>query len=202
MKYKFAIFFSLLSVISSAQNNAVEFQTLYDNGFISVTAEKALFETAKSKHFFIHYRIKNLSENNIGVYTDAYFGLFYPNQWGIETKAERGIVDERRIIPMALNDSIINFIETKYKNGQLTLIQPDSTYDYYRDFNASKKKDVQLKSGEFMFVSMDGQLLITNGSRIEHAHFDDRFFQTSSIFLPYPLIWKTIPTNSIIFNED
>lgn len=202
MKYLIIFFSALLQSVSFSQIDTTEFQTLYKTMVVSVSTEKALYETAKSKHFFIHYQIKNLSENNIGVYTDAYFGLFYPNQWGIETKAERDVINERRIIPMALNDSIISFIETKYKNNQLTLIQPDSTFNYFRDFNASNKKDVQLKSGEFMFVSMDGQLLITNGSRIEHAHFDDRSIYTSCIFLPYPIIWKKIPSNSIVFHED
>lgn len=185
-----------------AQNGSENFQILYQSTVVSISTEKAIYEYSKSKHFFIRYQIKNLSDYNIGVYTDAYFGLFYPNQWGIEKKEERSIVDEERIIPSALNDSIINFIETKYKNGQLTTILPGGTFDYYRDFNATNKKDIHLGEGEYMYISMDGQLLMTNGSKTEHAHFDDRTMRQSCIFLPYPLIWKKIPTDSKVFYEN
>jgi hypothetical protein len=203
MRFLIIVFAVLSTSVSFAQNDSAAFQILYKSSTVSVSAEKALYEMDKSKHFFIHYQIKNLTENNIGVYTEAYFGVFYPNQWGVEKKAERSIIDERRVIPMALNDSIIQFIETKYKNSQLTLIPPGWSFDYYRDFNASRKKDVKIEPGEFMFISMDGQLLMTDGSKVEHAHFDDHsLLQQSSIFLPYPLTWKQIPADSKIFHED
>ena len=179
------------------------FKFFYKSQVISVSVEKTLFESNKSNHFFIHYQIKNLSEYNLGVYMDAYFGLFYPNQWGLATKAERDVIDEERIIPMSLTDSVIHFMESKYQNSRLAPIAPGDVIDYYRDFNASHKKEVRLKPGEFMYISMDGQLIMTNGSRIEHAHFNNiSFTKETCIFLSYPLIWKKIPADSKIYYEN
>jgi hypothetical protein len=193
-----ALFVSVLF----AQVDTNSFQTIYQSKVISASVEKVLYQTPQSKHFFIHYQIKNLSQNNLGIYTDAYFGLFYPNQWGVVTQPQRNIIDERRIDPAALKDSMIRFIEDKYKNHQLHLLLPGETLDYYRDFNASHKKHVQLQPGEFMFISTDGQLLMTDGSKTEHAHFDAGSFDQSCIFLPYPLVWKKIPTDSKIYYEN
>lgn len=205
MKYLIIFFVALFPFLSFAQNDSAELQILYKGQLVSVSVEKTLYEIKKYKHFFIHYQIKNLTENNLGVYTDEYFGLFYPNQWGVIPKPARDVIDERRIVPMPLNDSIVTSLERKFINSQLTLIQPFQTLDYYRDFNSGKKKDVQLKSGEFIYISTDGQLFITNGSQIEHAHFDDNSWSESkgcSVFLAYPIVWKKIPENSMIFHED
>lgn len=202
MKSLIIVITVLFSNVCFSQIDTGNFHILYQTKTVSISAEKVLYQHSKSEHYFIRYQIKNLSENNLGIYLDKYFGLFYPNQWGIEQKPERGAIDERRIIPSALNDSILQSMVDKYHNDQLTLLPPNGTFDYYRDFNASDKKDVHLKRGEFMFVSMDGQLLMTDGSKVEHAHFDDRAFDNGSIFLPYPLVWKKIPTGSKTFYEN
>lgn len=193
----------LFPLFSFTQNDSTTFQILYSGKLVDVAAEKSLYQDKKSKHFFIHYQIKNLTENNLGVYTDQYFGLFYPNQWGVVPKPERDVVDERRIIPMPLNDSIVASMERKFLNSELALILPYQTFDYYRDFNYGNKKDVRVKAGEFVYISTDGQLFITNGSTIEHAHFDDHsLFVNANIFIPGPIVWKKIPEGFMMFHED
>lgn len=179
------------------------FVSLFKGKMVEISAEPAFYEHKKSKHFFIHFQIRNISESNIGVFMEEYFGLFYPNQWGIVTKPQRDVIDERRIVPMALNDSVIHFMEKKYANSQLIRIAPGETFDYYRDFNASDRKDLKLKEGEYIYVSIDGQLLITNVAQIEHAHFDDAsLIKNSTLFIPFPIKWKVIPPDSKTYYEN
>lgn len=202
MKSLIIVITVLFSTVCFSQSDTSVYHILYQSNTVTVTAEKALYESNRTNHFLIHYRITNWSENNLGIYLDAYFGLFYPNQWGVEKTAERTVINERRIIPSALNDSIIQFMVDKYHTDGLTLLPPKGSFDYYRDFNAGGKKDIRLKPGEYMFVSMDGQLLMTDGSKVEHAHFDDRSIYNSSIFLSHPLEWKKIPEGSKTFYEN
>lgn len=202
MKSLIIVMIVFIQTVCFAQSDTGNFHILYKSKTVSISAEKVLYEHSKSDHFFIRYQIKNLSQNNLGIYLDAYSGVFYPNQWGILQKPERDVVDERRIIPQALNDSTIRMMENKYNNDELTLLPPGGIFDYYRDFNASNKKDIRLKKGDYIFISMDGQLLMTDGGKPEHAHFDDGSFDISSIFISHPLIWKKIPTGSKIFYEN
>jgi hypothetical protein len=202
MRYLVIVIIVFLNSVLFAQADT-GYVSLFKGKMVEIKAEPAIYQHKKSKHFFIHFQIKNISNNNVGILLDEYFGLFYPNQWGVVTKPERGIIDERRIIPTGLNDSVINFMEAKYKNSELTLIAPGETFDYYRDFNASNKKDIKLKAGEYMYVSIDGQLLITNTANIEHAHFDDAsLINNSTLFIPFPIKWKTIPADSRTFYEN
>ena len=203
MRYLIIVIIGVVNSVLFAQADTLASINLYKGNMVEVSAEPALYEHKKSKHFFIHFQIKNISQNNVGVFMDEYFGLFYPNQWGIVTKPEREVINERRIVPTGLNDSIFTFMETKYKNSELTLIAPGETYDYYRDFNATNRKDIKLKAGEYIYVSIDGQLLMTNTANIEHAHFDDAsLINNSTLYIAFPIKWKTIPPDSRTYYEN
>src|SRR5688572_931020 len=158
MKCWSVIFLLLFQGLSFAQNNNAEFQTLYSSPTILISCEKALYETDKSEHFFIHYQIKNLDKYDLQLYLKEYHRLFYPNQWGISDTTQRFIVSEMRIISNNMTDSTTRWIERQYHAGKLSKLRPGATLDYYRDFNFGNKKDIQLKSGEFMYISMDGLL--------------------------------------------
>jgi len=200
MKYLFIII-SLFTANLFAQDS-VFYRTIYQGKMIEVKAEASLYQYKKSKNFFIHFTVKNISDNAIGIYTDSYLGLFYPNQIGTLDSAKREVVDEARVIPMLLNDSIINDLEEHYKNHRLTQLLPGEIFEYYRDFNGISKNKVKLPASRILFISVDGQLLVTNGSKVEHAHFDERSFsENATLYLRYPLIFKTIPVNSTVFYE-
>jgi hypothetical protein len=205
MKCWLALFLLLIPSISRAQHDSTKFQSLYQSENLNVSAEKTLYETESSAHFFIHYQIKNTSQNEFEIYLKEYDQLFYPNQWGITDTMARMIVDERRIIPR-LSDSIISRMVRLHHLSKLVILKPGETVDYYRDFNNGTKKDIKFKKGEYMYISMDGLLfyLFAGGiHEIGYAHFEDeKYTQSGTMYLPYPLTFKKIPANATIFNEN
>jgi len=201
MKY-LIIFLSLLTSSLFAQDSAFYHQ-VYQGKMIEVRAEASLYTYKKSNHFFIHFTVKNISNHPIGIYTESYQGLYYPNQIGIVDSSKRDVIDERRVIPIFINDSIVNGLEKLYQTQRLVQILPGEIFEYYRDFNGLPKNKLKLTETKVLFISIDGQLLVTNGSKVEHAHFDEgSFIDNATLYLRFPLVYKTIPANSTVYYED
>lgn len=211
---KIRMFFGLLLLPSLviAQKTESEFQELYNDGILSISAEKILYESEVSNHFFIHYQIKNIhKKTDTFLYLKNYSLLFYPNQWGIVDTTTRMIIDERRIIP-GLSDTIRKQIENLQNSNQLATLYPGSTMDYYRDFNNGDKKNIPANDGKYLYVSMDGQLAYYYYEHIYDAEFvylfaeanfsNTRIAKDCTVYFSFPLQFKKIPANSTVFYEN
>ncbi len=209
MKYCLFILSSLLSGQFFAQNNDAAFQVLYSSPVVSISAEKNLYETDNSPHFFIHYQIKNIGAYDLAFYLEDEDRLFYPNQWGIVDTTMRLIVSERRIIVHNMGDTTKRWMKRLYGKGELHKLKPGATIDYYRNFNNGSKNDIQFKEGEYMYISMDGELFYLQDKHINDTEFEyqiscahfgsEKFTKESTVYLSYPISFKKIPTNAIIF---
>ena len=56
--------------------------------------EKTLYDKPGQEHFFIHVRVLNTSDRPIAVDLRNYWRVIYPNQWGPEDQARRGVINE------------------------------------------------------------------------------------------------------------
>ncbi|MDD3741057.1 MAG: hypothetical protein PHH30_07425 [Bacteroidales bacterium] len=172
---------------------------IYKGSLVELYVEKTIFHSATDSNFLIKFTIKNISDKTVGIDLTDYWRVVYPNQWGIYNKPYRELIDEEQIIP----DKTINKTEilNKYRDNSLTMISPDETLDYYRDWNGSGEK-VDLKNkDEYLIISVDGQLLLTNGEQLEHITLNEVDNTLRDIVISYPLNHKTIPEKSVIIKH-
>ncbi|HNQ69365.1 MAG TPA: hypothetical protein PKN32_13380 [Bacteroidales bacterium] len=172
---------------------------IYKGRLVELYVEKAIFYSTTENNFLMKFTVKNISSKNIGIDLTDYWKVVYPNQWGIYNKPYREVIDEEQIIP----DTIINKTEIlkKYKDNSLTIIKPDETIEYYRDWNGSGEK-VELKNeDEFLIISVDGQLLFTDGEQLEHLMLNEAEETKRVVVLSYPINHKSISEESVIIKH-
>lgn len=172
---------------------------IYKGQLVELYIEKAIFHCSTNSNFLLKFTIKNISNKTVGVDLTDYWKVIYPNQWGIYKKPYREVIDETTIIP----DTIINRTELlkKFNNSLLTMIKPNATLDYYRDWNGSGEK-IELKNAEeYLIISVDGLLLFTNGNDFESITLLNADERNRIVVFGYPINNKAIPEKSLIINK-
>ena len=143
--------------------------------------------------------IKNTSDKAVGVDLSNYWKVIYPNQWGIYKKSLREVIDEETIVP----DTTISKVAllNKFNSKSLTLIKPNEVIVYYRDWNGSGEKIELTNKEEFLIISVDGQILLTDGKEIENITLNNTDEQHRVVVFSYPIIHMTIPDKALTINE-
>lgn len=168
---------------------------IYKGRLVEVYAEKAIFHSPKFSNFLMKFTVKNISNKTVGLDITNYWKVIYPNQWGFYKKPYREVVDEMQIIPDKTIDT--SEILRKFKDNTLTMIKPNETLEYYRDWNGSGEK-IELKNkDEYLIISVDGQLLLTDGEQLEHLTLNDADETKRVIVLSYPINYKIVPEKSL-----
>jgi hypothetical protein len=165
---------------------------------VNIYVEKTIFHIPKNKNFLIKVEIKNISNKTVRIDLSDYWKIIYPNQWGIYKNPYREVIDEERMLP----DTVIDKIDliNKYNNKILAFIKPNETIAYYREWNGSGEKIKLTDKNNFLIISIDGQLLLTNGEAVEQIIIGDNE-KVRAIVFNYPIINKTIPVNALIINK-
>ncbi len=164
---------------------------------IEVAVERALYERPASPHFFIHVRITNHRATDIGVDLRRYFEVFYPNQWGASQLDHRDVIDEERKVLSTFDDAA----ETRRSREHgLTAVRRGESVDYYSEFNASNRGEVDLQaaSAKFVIVAIDGQLAVADEGHAQRLTPNDAMREVP---VPAPVAWKTIPTGAKILTD-
>ncbi|KPJ73159.1 MAG: hypothetical protein AMS14_06705, partial [Planctomycetes bacterium DG_20] len=174
-----------------------EWQVVAKGKLAAVSVERALYEKTGSVHFLVRVRITNLTDRPIGVDLRSRDSVIYPNQWGILPTNVRGEVDERRIRPRVVDGALRWQMLAAFRNKELTTVAPRGQAEYSREFNASGRKDIEKQqgSGKYLFVSMDGQLFVTDGQIVENVHcsWGDGRPEKTDLILPLPITWRKVP---------
>ncbi len=173
-------------------------QLICKGEFVNIYVEKAIFHSPKNNNFLMKFEIKNISNKTIGLDLTDYWKIIYPNQWGIYRKPYREVIDEERM----LTDTVIDKADliNKYNNKTLTFIKPNETVAYYRDWNGSGEKVELTDKKSFLIITVDGQLLLTNGKTVEQIIIGDNEKDRAIVF-NYPIVNETIPVNALIINK-
>ena len=166
--------------------------------------ERRLYESTESDHFFIRVRLTNLSQQTLGADLRNYWGIIYPNQWGVHQKDHREVIDEGHMIHEPLDNQRKQQLVLDYRAGKLTMVKPGQAVEYYREFNASGRPDVDKSTGNYFLLSLDGRVSVTDGSRVEAL--DCTWSQGPStgcgdLVMPFPVQWGGIPPDSRIIEE-
>ncbi len=174
-------------------------QMIHQGQLVNVSVEKVLYHAKRKENFFLKFKIENLSNRIIGLDLTNYWKVIYPNQWGIYKKPYREIIDEERMIP----DTVINEVQLidKYNNQRLTFIKPNETIEYYRDWNGSGEKVELADKNSFLIITVDGQLLLTDGKTVAQIRVGDDEDKRAIIF-KYPITDRYLPEEALIIHKN
>ncbi|MBN1534786.1 MAG: hypothetical protein JXA20_19095 [Spirochaetes bacterium] len=166
--------------------------------FADVFVEKTIYHSPKTMNFLLKFIIRNTADRTIGVDLQSFWRVFYPNQWGLNRKPYREVIDERRITPDTVVDNAPLLFRYAGRRG-LQFIARGKTLAYYREWNGSGEKIHFTNPREYLIISIDGQLLITDGTDVENLSL--RYIP--EVAFSHPLSHKTIDTAGamIIMND-
>jgi len=167
---------------------------------VSVRVERRLYQQAGNPHFLVRVRIDNHSDHALGVDLRDYWAVVYPNQWGALREDHRSVIDEMRAYPKLLDAARRADLRQAHAAGNLTTVNAAGSVEYYREFNASGRADVDQQATErFLFVSLAGQTLLTDGARC----FDQPAGSpgSSDLVIAAPVPWGKVPSDAVVVDE-
>ncbi len=178
---------------SMAQGREKPEQQLFYYGKLAiVTIERQLYVSDTSDFFYIHVSIKNISGNALGIDLTNPWHILYPNQWQFSDTTFRTEINESQIIPEEINTAKTTEITKKIKDNKLTMILPAQTFDYYTEFNAEKPNDSEIARNKYLIIAIDGQMIFTDGTNIEHVKCNGDLNVDRELTLKCPFAWQQI----------
>ena len=181
--------------------NFTGWQTVASNALARAAVERVLYERPNDSHFYIRVRITNTTDRPLGADLRDYWRVIYPNQWGVSQQDRRGEINERRLKQVADKSALV----TDFAAGRLTRIEPGASVDYYREFNAGGRKEVEEEArqfaGKYLVVSLDGQVPVTDGKRIAALSClweGDRTAADTDLVIPLPVKWSKVSEAALV----
>jgi hypothetical protein len=162
---------------------------------VAVRIETILYERKGHPNFFIHVALRNQTPYDLGVDLSDSSMVLYPNQWGGSELDHRMVVDEEFLPPKELDPPLRARLVEAFRSKRLTLLAPGKSVDYYTNFNASGRKDVQAAKGKFILISIQGQLVFTDGADV----WDVR--PSRDLAIRTPVAWKLVPMNARVIGR-
>lgn len=183
-----------------APTTAGDWYTVHEDEMLAVRVERRLYEQAGNPHFLIRVRVDNHSAHTLGVDLRDYWAVVYPNQWGPLREDHRSVIDEARALPELLDAARCADMRTAFASGDLTAVPPAGSVEYYREFNASGRADVDRQATErYLFVSMAGQVLYSDGTRCDHLVAAEP--GGSDLVMTTPVPWGEVPADARVIGE-
>ena len=162
---------------------------------VAVRIETVLYEKTGHPNFFIHVELRNQTPYDIGVDLSDKWMVLYPNQWGGSDLDYRTVVNERAVVPKELDTQLRARLIEAFKSTRLTVLAPGKSFDYYTNFNAGGRKDIQAAKGKFILISIKGQLFFTDGSEVWDKQ------PSRDLAIEKPVTWKAVPANAIVIER-
>jgi len=162
---------------------------------VVVQIETVLYEKKDHPNFFIHVRLRNQTPYEIGVDVNDKWMVFYPNQWGSSDLDYRTVIDEGVMEPKELDTQLRARLIEAFKSKQLLVLPPGKNIDYYTNFNASGRKEIEASKGKFILISIKGQLCFTDGREV----WDEKPIRDLAV--GKPVTWKTVPENTMVIER-
>jgi len=163
---------------------------------VEVQIERRLYEQADNPHFLIRVRVTNRVDSVVGVDLRNAWTVFYPNQWGGLSRPARTTIDEEIMEPRPLTPALEAGLKTAYVEKALVMLLPGGSTEYFREFNASGRGDVDAATTPYLFVSVKGQLLVTDGERVENL-----LPTADALYLRTPVAWGALPSSAHLVSD-
>jgi len=183
-----------------ARPAAPTWYTVAEDDLAAVRIERRLYEQAGNPHFLIRVEVVNRGHHPLGVDLRDYWVVAYPNQWGPLPEDHRSVVDEMRANPEVLDAARRDDLRRAFAAGDLTVVPPEGAVEYYREFNASGRADVDKQAVDrFLFVSIAGQILVSDGTRA--ADLVAGSPGSSDLVIATPVPWGKVPAGALVIDE-
>ncbi|MBN1774191.1 MAG: hypothetical protein JXB32_23230, partial [Deltaproteobacteria bacterium] len=135
-----------------------------------------------------------------------YWTVVYPNQWGAQATESRQVIDEGRMPARVMDAARCADLRRAFADGALAAVPAGGAAEYYREFNASGRADVEAQATEaYLFVSLAGQTLVTDGDDCENQTLDwgaAGSAGSSELVLAAPVAWGTVPDGAAVVGHD
>ncbi len=179
---------------------ADDWYTVGENQQLAVRVERRLYQQAGNPHFLVRVRVDNHSAHRLGVDLRDYWAVVYPNQWGPLREDHRSVIDEMRARPKLLDAARCADLRQAFGSGDLAAVPAAGSIEYYREFNASGKADVNAQATDrYLFVSLAGQALYTDGTRCSQLAAGDP--GGSDLVMTTPVPWGQVPASALVVDE-
>ena len=162
---------------------------------VAVRIETVLYEKNDHPNFFVHVELRNQTPYEIGVDLSNKWMVLYPNQWGVSDQDYRTVINERAMAPKELDTQLRAHLIEAFKSTRLTVLPPGKSIDYFTNFNASGRKEIQAAQGKFILISIKGQLCFSDGSEVWDKQ------PTRDLAIEKPVTWKTVPEDAIVIER-
>ncbi len=167
---------------------------------VAVRVERRLYQQAGHSHFLVRVRVDSRSDRPLGVDLRDYWAVIYPNQWGALREDHRSVIDEMRAYPKLLDAARCADLRRAFAAGDLTALPPGGAIEYYREFNASGRADVDAQATDpYLFVSLAGQTLVTDGAACDDLPAGEP--GGSDLIIAAPVPWGEVPAGSRVIDE-
>ena len=175
-------------------------QIVREGKLVRLECERALYERAGSVHFFVRLRVTNLGASTLGLDLRDYWLVPRPNQWGGLRTSERRVINEKRVEAKPLDEERRRHLLAAFAEGLLESVSAKGRIDLFIEFNASARSDVDAVDLPYLYVSLDGQLFVTDGKAFDNLTLewgtDDDF--RSSLMMSTPVSWGTVPPDAVV----
>lgn len=172
---------------------------LAQGSLVRVEVERAFFELAGNPHFFVHVRVSNDGAAPVAVDLRSRWQTIYPNQWGGSDTPTRTVVDERRATVERMDAAAQGQLRAAFRAGALSPVPAHGAMDYYAEFNASGRAEVDRQALRYVLVSLAGELRATDGARTEQLSLDWSAAATRApdLAVASPLPWSAVPAGAL-----
>lgn len=180
------------------------FVVLNEGPWLRVSVERGAYRSESSERFFVRVRIDNLTDGELGVDLRDRDRSFYPNQWGGLMQPRRLIIDERRAVPIEMTPELESTLGRDFEARALTFIEARGRAEYYVDFNASEAAELLAVEEPYLYVSMAGQLFVSDGSRARSVTLDGLAANTDreELIFVSPSRFLSIPPGAHVIADD
>lgn len=148
-----------------------------------------LYEMEGSSFFFVHMQVRNESDRGIGMDLGEDAGRIGPIQYASLDTPVMQVIDIIAPVPPVASDSLASLATAAFDRGELTIIPPGGAADYYADFNAGGRADIDALDARWLMIAYGGWLVATDGGAAEVLAPVDGF-----IYIParFPVTWAAV----------
>jgi hypothetical protein len=175
------------------------YQNVCNGEYVTVRVESILYEADVSDNFFVQFHIVSTADRDIYVDFRDYWSLIRPVQYVSSAEEELLVIDICTPVAPELTGEFSAEVLGALDRGELTLVPAGESLEFYVDFNAGGREDIDSLTERYLFVGYGGWLTFTDGSVVEVIAPDGDFIH---IRTDLPAMWDKVPHGSIIAYDD
>ena len=169
---------------------------IHHDGNVVISVAKVLYIRDQDSYSYLKFTIKNIGRKKIGIDLRNPIKQYYPNHWdcygyfSVDGLA-KGESSRGRVVQTENDYERLN---SDFAGKRLIYISPKKEYFYYRNIFEWKSEEPleQLKRDNPFKVLLDGQLLITDGKKVNQYRLDNKEAADKVVIFSQPLVVKKI----------